>query len=432
MIGQWISSVPIVAFSIIAGALSDVFGRKPLILIPMIGDFISTIFNIINYAFIDTLPLEFFYTDKIGSFFGGYAVYYLGVYSYGTAITQPNERAYRLARMDGMETIATIIGTLLSPVVFKTLGYHGSFGISGAFILLAIVYFVKFVEEPIKKDSDEKSPLVRTTTAQRVEQSSFSENILRILKNAADKIISFAKIAIVIPLTGMKEVLTRDRKMILKVLIVVQFLCFSTYWLTLQIWNLLYLYMLLVFDGFSETDYSHFNVAMSVLNTFCLVVIMPILSQKLKIFDAMMIFIMLVCEIISAFVTPFATSVWQFYLAQGLGCIGYCKYAVVRSLISKCIDSSEVGKVFSFLAVLASLAPVAGNPMFRQLYNATLNSQPGAIFFLFGAILLCSALGNLYLYFMRHEMKTSADCDDDEAKEIEEEKVKREISESTF
>ena len=127
MIGQWISSVPIVAFSIIAGALSDVFGRKPLILIPMIGDFISTIFNIINYAFIDTLPLEFFYTDKIGSFFGGYAVYYLGVYSYGTAITQPNERAYRLARMNGMETIATIIGTLLSPVVFKTLGYHGSF-----------------------------------------------------------------------------------------------------------------------------------------------------------------------------------------------------------------------------------------------------------------------------------------------------------------
>ena len=81
MISQWISNVPIVLFSIIAGALSDEFGRKPLMIWPMIGDLIATLFNIINYAYIDILPLEFFYTGNIGSFFGGYAVYYLGVYS---------------------------------------------------------------------------------------------------------------------------------------------------------------------------------------------------------------------------------------------------------------------------------------------------------------------------------------------------------------
>jgi MFS family permease len=39
MNSQWISSVPSVFFSVIAGALSDEFGRKPLLLFPLIGDF---------------------------------------------------------------------------------------------------------------------------------------------------------------------------------------------------------------------------------------------------------------------------------------------------------------------------------------------------------------------------------------------------------
>jgi MFS transporter, PCFT/HCP family, solute carrier family 46, member 3 len=435
MIGQWISSVPIIIFSIIAGALSDVFGRKPLILLPMIGDLISTVFAIINYAFIETLPVEFFYTDKIGSFFGGYAVYYLGVYSYGTNITKPKDRAHRLARLDGMETTATIIGTILSPIIYKGLGYYGSYCFSGIFILLAIIYIILFVKEPVMKVPNENTPLVVETAKLNDEKLSLLENIILVFEKAFIKIGHFIKISIKIPLAGMKEVLTKDRKTILKFLIFVQFICFSTYWLTLQIWNLIYLYMLLIFNGFTETDYSNFNIAMSVLNTFCLVVIMPILSHRLQLHDALMIFLMLVCEVISSCVTPFATMLWQFYLAQGLGTIGYCKYAVVRSLISKCIDKNEVGKVYSFLAVLASLAPVAGNPLFRQLYNATLDTFPGAIFLLYGAILLCSAIGNLYLYFMRHEMKTNCEAEEDENENQDDELKKGNEStttESTF
>jgi MFS-type transporter involved in bile tolerance (Atg22 family) len=164
--------------------------------------------------------------------------------------------------------------------------------------------------------------------------------------------------------------------------------------------------MLLVFDEFNETDYSHFNVAMALLYTFFLVGVMPILSGKLQIHDAMMLFITLVCEVISSFITPFVATLWQFYLAQGLGAIGYCKYALVRSLMAQCIDSNEVGKVFSLLSILSALVPIGGNPLFRQLYNKTLKNFPGAIFLLYGSILFFSAAGNLFLYFMRHKIKT--------------------------
>jgi hypothetical protein len=71
MTSQWISSVPVVFFAAIAGALSDEFGRKPLMFFPILGSVITLGANMINYAFIEQLPLEFFYLDNVASFFGG-------------------------------------------------------------------------------------------------------------------------------------------------------------------------------------------------------------------------------------------------------------------------------------------------------------------------------------------------------------------------
>jgi len=47
-------------------------------------------------------------------------------------------------------------------------------------------------------------------------------------------------------------------------------------------YSLVYLYMLLIFDGFNETDYALFNIIMSLLSFVCLMVIMPIFSGKFQ------------------------------------------------------------------------------------------------------------------------------------------------------
>ena len=154
MVSQWMTNVPVVLFSIIAGALSDEFGRKPLMLWPVIGDLVGTLLNIINYAFIDTLPLEFFYICNVDAFFGGYAIYFLGVYSYVTTITNPEERAHRLARLDGIDNLATVVGSLLSPVVFKQLGYFGSYSLSWMFSASALAYMLLFAKEPLVRKTE--------------------------------------------------------------------------------------------------------------------------------------------------------------------------------------------------------------------------------------------------------------------------------------
>ena len=96
MYSNWIGTAPAILFAIIGGALSDVFGRKPLILLPLIGYFLSSTVNVISYAFIEILPVEFIYLNRISYFFGGYAVMWLGVYGYGTSVTKTVNRTYRL------------------------------------------------------------------------------------------------------------------------------------------------------------------------------------------------------------------------------------------------------------------------------------------------------------------------------------------------
>ena len=71
--------------------------------------------GIVTFAFIETIPLEFFYFESVYAFFGGLPVYYLGVYNYGAMVSKPEDRAHRIAILDGVETLATLIGTLLSP-----------------------------------------------------------------------------------------------------------------------------------------------------------------------------------------------------------------------------------------------------------------------------------------------------------------------------
>ena len=393
MNSQWIASVPMIAFSIIAGSLSDVFGRKPLLLYPLVGYFLGSVINIINYAFIDTLPLEFFYLNKISAYFGGYAVYFLGIFVYGTTVTKPEERAYRLSRLDGMFTLSHIVGTSLSPYIFDYMGYFGNFILSSVFFALAIIHLVLFVKEPID---------TKPATSLPTDPNDPMSIDLKLISKVKQFLIN----AIIIPLKGMKDVVTKNRKSTVKLLITLQLLCYFLYMFTSQINRLIYLYMLLVFDGFTGKDYAHLSVAMSVLRAIFLLFVMPVISGKLKVHDALLVTVMVSFEVVAGIIKPFSTTLWQFCLAYGLGTIGYCKFGILRSLLSKCIEPDEVGKVFSLLAVISAVAPMIGNPIFRQLYNFTLAIYPGAMFLILAAFLFVAVCANAFVYFKRSEMKS--------------------------
>lgn len=94
MVNQWISAAPGFIYTFFMGALSDKFGkRKPLMLLPQIGAILNCIFYIINYAFLDSLPTEFFYAFSMFHLLGGVPMFWLGAYSFATGIS--NEKSMK-------------------------------------------------------------------------------------------------------------------------------------------------------------------------------------------------------------------------------------------------------------------------------------------------------------------------------------------------
>ncbi len=57
------------------------------------GLLVGNVSSIVNWAFLEILPLEFFYLEQFWAFFGGLPVYQLGVYGYGSSHTKdPTDR----------------------------------------------------------------------------------------------------------------------------------------------------------------------------------------------------------------------------------------------------------------------------------------------------------------------------------------------------
>ena len=106
----YLGAVPALIYSFFLGSLSDDFGRKPLIVLPAIGVVLRDIALLINCIFIKDMPLQFFYMERAWFLFGGISIMYLGIYGYIAAYTKVCDRSYRLARCDGCETSATILG----------------------------------------------------------------------------------------------------------------------------------------------------------------------------------------------------------------------------------------------------------------------------------------------------------------------------------
>ena len=379
MKGQWITSVPGILFSLYAGPLSDKFGRKPLMMFPIVGFIFSSVGGIINYAFLEDLPLQFFYIDTIPTFLGGMIVYYLGLYGYGASVSEPEERAHRIARLDGVETIATMIGTLLSPLVSKQLGYFGNYGLFAGLSLLAALYLKVFVKEPVDKKQ--------------------LENL------DGNETESFFYSFFVTPLIDMKILLVKKRTFLLSLLIALQLIIYCAYIFTYNSnVSLIYLYMLLRFENFTADDFAYFSVTLNVCSVFLLIVVMPIASGKFRLSDALLLTLISVVESLSLLLSPFTSDIRVFYAYQIVSTIGNCKFSIGRSLLSKFCEPDEVGKMFSILSILLSLTFMISNPIVRQLYNETIESFPGAFLLLMAAMLTVSGFGSLFVYLKQNKV----------------------------
>lgn len=143
------TAVPTVLMLFI-GAWSDKTGkRKICMLMPIFGEFMTCVLNIINTYFFYEVPVELtvFMEVVFPSLTGGWYTMFLGTFSYLGDITSKDTRTFRLGILSLCMTVGFPIGMGLSGVLLKYLGFYGVFAISAALQLMNFCYVTFCIED---------------------------------------------------------------------------------------------------------------------------------------------------------------------------------------------------------------------------------------------------------------------------------------------
>jgi len=122
-----------------------------------------------------------------------------------------------------------------------------------------------------------------------------------------------------------------------------------------------------------------------------------ILVHRLKLPDLGLAIIGLLSSITSSILTGFVISPLMMYLICIPVAFGGGTSLAVRSQVSKLVPREEQGKVFSLLGTVETIIPLIASVLYTEVYNATVNTVSGTVFFMSAGILLIPLVLVLYL-----------------------------------
>ncbi|KPJ15905.1 Proton-coupled folate transporter [Papilio machaon] len=145
------------------GAWSDRTGkRKICILLPIFGEFVTSINNLINVYFFYEIPVQVtvFLETLFPSITGGWVTMFLGVFSYISDITSEESRTFRVGLVNFCLTAGLPVGIGLSGILLQRLGYYGIFSVTAVLFFLVLTYGCFFLKEPNDWLRDNGRPVI--------------------------------------------------------------------------------------------------------------------------------------------------------------------------------------------------------------------------------------------------------------------------------
>lgn len=149
--------------------------------------------------------------------------------------------------------------------------------------------------------------------------------------------------------------------------------------------SLFYLFTRYQFN-WSEVEFSFFSSYSMGIHLLGTGFAVTVLANIFKVDDALIGSMASGSKVISSFVYAFSQVQWQMFLGPVAEIIGGAAFIAMRSLASKIVSSSELGKINSLFGIVESIAPLIYSPILAYVYSATLTKMPGA-FFLVGGIM---------------------------------------------
>ncbi|XP_068156775.1 probable peptidoglycan muropeptide transporter SLC46 [Drosophila tropicalis] len=390
------SIVPAI-YGLFIGSWSDLYGRKPLLIVSMIGfssySFLTTVICGISSSY-KVNPWWYTLAGVPNALLGGMCVFWVAGLCVISDTTDTKTRPYRMILLEVVIFIGQSSGSLASSYVYAVTSAAIIQGISCLITIMVTLFIVfylpetlnmclepveeldkaiqlhsKIVHHPIEEGEE---PLKRRESQQKETNSEQQHINLFSLIHVRDMFTTcmmkrdYNARAIIwlITLTGFLSIFVLDGSMPIMYLFIRQKFHWSVREITLY-----------------ETAREFVPMIGAV---FGFLILRKIFGLSLVTLTLLSIF----SEILSNVSRGLAYLSWHLYLSLCLGVFRSIQFPMCRTIVSYIVPSSDMGKVFSMGNVLLSFSPVVAAPLYTALYKSTLSTNPGIFNFLNASLYL--------------------------------------------
>ncbi|KAK9871628.1 hypothetical protein WA026_013009 [Henosepilachna vigintioctopunctata] len=362
--------------------------RKPLILIPMLGELTALCLLILNTIFFEEIPVIFtaISASLPAAITGGFPCLFLGIYSYVSSISHEDDKTARIGACTAVQNIGVITGLASSGLLLNPLSFLGVYSTCFILFLFSLLYGYWKIED-INLHADGK---IQEKSGEQCFFSDFFSmkhffNTLKIcFKKGPNK--RRQKIIVIMMLTVVALGAAQGEGAVL------------------------YLYTRFKF-GFSEFDFSIFFVLHSMVDVIGSFISLGFLSKYLEWKDASLGIISLITTIICNLTYAFVPTSKYFYAAMILDIFYETPLVAIRSLLAKTVPAHEIGQANSILGVCEALMPSLFGPLYTTVYEHSILYLPGSYYLVsFGL----NSIGVLFFIWLYRQTKDNVYLNDEE------------------
>ncbi|XP_023012212.1 lysosomal proton-coupled steroid conjugate and bile acid symporter SLC46A3 [Leptinotarsa decemlineata] len=351
--------------------------RKPFLLIPIFGELFAVVGCILCVVFMRSWSLEVLgvFQVVVPSFFGGQPMIVMAVFAYIADVSTLQMRTLRVGIVQIVLNTILPITQLFSAHYFELVGYYGVLLTAGGLYILGLVYGLFWIKEsriPVKSSrgllSDVFDPKHAIDTFNLMLKKSPGNNRVYI---SLILLTLFVYSAVVVGEGGMFFSYTQGR------------------------------------FGWTIVEYSHFIFVNTLIHLFGTALAVPLFTKVLNFSDMTILLITIIDKIVSNFVFLFANTSTLLYAAAVVSIVTGVTPIGIRSLATKVVSESDLGKAQSLFGICEALAPAISTPIYNKvIYNNTLETYPSA-FFILGILLFASCSVAILRMYLSEKKKPS-------------------------
>ncbi|XP_048259591.1 solute carrier family 46 member 3-like isoform X2 [Haliotis rufescens] len=347
------------------GSLGDKVGRKLPVILPCLGEVLSSIVYLILSIYPSSKVEYVMIAAAVNGLSGGFTSLLMSVYSYVMHIADPANRTVRMGIIESIVFFAGTVGVFVSGVMLDNTSFVFVFAFISGSSFLGLLYALLRLEN------------ITANTTRPEGEGICTYWFLSSIKESGRFLMKKRQ---------------RKRKLHIFLLFIVLILLMIA---TVGEADVLLLYTRRAPLSWSQTTFGYYKGLENFTRGLTLVTVMP-LCRKMR--DTTLGLWGLASKIIGLVVMGFSTQTWLLFLVVIFAMFQGFPAAVARSLVSNMVSPAEQGRLFGLVAVVVdSTGSLLSYLIFNELYPATLAFFPGFSFMLAAGLCVIAAAIMLWL-----------------------------------